>query len=93
MIVTSRTLGDTGLAERLARALAPRLSEAALDRAEAALRTEAARSGVVLERDGDGARRRLGSTDPGAVAREAGTLETPADPWLAPALATLRRRP
>lgn len=93
MIVTSRMEGDAGLGERLARALAPRLSEAALDRAEAALRAEAARSGVALEREGDGARRRLGSSDPEAVAREAGTLDTPADPWLAPALATLRRRP
>ncbi|MEW6257118.1 MAG: hypothetical protein AB1592_14285 [Pseudomonadota bacterium] len=93
MIVTAKTEGEAGLAARLERALGPRLVEAALERAEAALTAEAARAGVVLEQEGAGTRRRLGTSDPAAVARETGTLATPADPWLIPALAGLRRRP
>ncbi|WP_127090133.1 hypothetical protein [Aquabacter cavernae] len=92
MILLSRSTGDAGLGERLARALAPRLTQAALDRAEAALSAEAVRAGIVLEREAAGDRRRLGSTDPAAVARETGTLSAEARPWLAPALALLRRR-
>ncbi|MEW6121362.1 MAG: hypothetical protein AB1698_02020 [Pseudomonadota bacterium] len=92
MIVTSHAEGDAGLAERLARVLAPRLTQAALNRAEATLAAEAARAGIVLEREADGDRRRLGSTDPAAVARETGGLSAEADPWLAPGLALLRRR-
>lgn len=92
MIVTSLAMGDAGLAERLVRTLAPRLTQAALDRAEDALAAEVARAGVVLEREPDGARRRIGSTDPAAVSRETGHLSQEASPWLAPALAALRRR-
>lgn len=93
MIVTSRAEGEAGLAARLERALAPRLVEAGLDRAEAVLTAEAARAGIALERAETDTRRRLGSTDPKAVARETGTLETPPDPWLVPALGAVRRRP
>lgn len=92
MNIMPRTQGEAGLAERLARVLAPRLMQAALDRAEATLAAEAARAGIVLEREADGARRRLGSTNPAAVARETGGLSAEAEPWLAPGLALLRRR-
>ncbi len=42
--------------------------------------------GTPLDRTGEGARREIGASDPVFVARELGTLETDAAPWLAPSL-------
>ncbi|MEP9379730.1 hypothetical protein ABLE91_23670 [Aquabacter sp. CN5-332] len=92
MIVTTRITGIEGLAQRLDAALAPRLASDAVDAAASALAAEAARAGVSVDRAGQGATRRVGSADPEAVARETGTLTLPPAPWLAPALAALRRR-
>ncbi|MFG1423911.1 hypothetical protein [Roseixanthobacter liquoris] len=84
--------GLDGLARRLEAAFAARLAEQAV---EAAARDLAARlapalgypPSVIVE----GAARRVGTDDPAAVARETGTLARPANPWLAPVLAELRR--
>lgn len=92
MIVSATLTGVEGLAERIARALAPRLAEDAVAAAAVALTTAAAREGVTLEAQAGDGGVRLGTDDPEAVAREAGTLEQPADPWLQPALSGMRRR-
>lgn len=39
-----------------------------------------------LDLGGEGARREIGASDPASIAREFGTLETDAAPWLAPSL-------
>ncbi|TCT07626.1 hypothetical protein [Aquabacter spiritensis] len=92
MRIFARATGLDGLAGRLDAALAPRLSAAARTEAADALAAAAARAGVAVTRQAVGARLRVGSADPAAVARETGTHATPAAPWLAPALAALRRR-
>lgn len=92
MIVTTRITGIEGLARRLDAALAPRLAADAVDTAAAALGAEAGREGVAVHMEGQGPIRRVGSAEPEAVARETGTLSLPPAPWLAPALAALRRR-
>lgn len=92
MIVSATLTGAEGLAERIARALTPRLAEDAVAAAAAALTAAAAREGVTLEAQAGDGGVRLGTDDPEAVAREAGTLEQPADPWLQPALSGMRRR-
>ena len=91
MIVSATLTGVEGLAERIARALTPRLAEDAVAAAAAAL-TAAAREGATLEAQAGDGGVRLGTDDPEAVARETGTLEQPADPWLQPALSGMRRR-
>jgi hypothetical protein len=42
------------------------------------------------EQQGEGARRSIGVSDPASIAREFGTLEQDANPWLAPSLPTAR---
>ncbi|MFG1464245.1 hypothetical protein V5F77_15245 [Xanthobacter sp. DSM 24535] len=84
--------GLDGLARRLESSFAPRLAEQAV---EDAARDLAARLAPALGRPADiraqGASRLVGTDDPAAVARETGTLAKPAEPWLAPVLAELRR--
>lgn len=93
MIISARVTGAEGLADRLQRALAPRLSAAAVTRAADAITLAAAREGVVLEVEAEGAGLRIGTGDPQAILRETGTLDQPAEPWLQPLLSGLRRRP
>lgn len=84
--------GLDGLASRLAAQFAPRLAEQAVD---GAARDLAARLAPGLGLPADiralGQARLVGTDDPAAVARETGTLARPAEPWLAPVLAELRR--
>lgn len=84
--------GLDGLASRLAAQFAPRLAEQAVDGAARDLAARLA-PGLGLPADirAQGQARLVGTDDPAAVARETGTLARPAEPWLAPVLAELRR--
>ncbi|WP_029003705.1 hypothetical protein [Azorhizobium doebereinerae] len=90
LIATARLSGLDGLAARLQARLSQDRVEAALDAAAAALAgAAAARLGAPPQVEAAPGRRTVGSADPAAVARETGGLATPADPWLAPALAAV----
>lgn len=86
-----RLTGADLLARRLTARLGP-LTERGIARAAAAVSAQCAEQGVTATIAADGAGVRVGSTDADAVRRETGTLDTPPDPWLTPALARLRRR-
>ncbi len=67
------------------------LKQAVVDAASEALRDELHRHANVAVAVADhGERRAVGSADPVAAAREFGTLEQPASPWLAPLLPLVR---
>jgi len=86
-----RLTGADLIARRLTARLAP-LTERGIARAAAAVSEEFAARGVAATIAADGTGVQVGSTDADAVRRETGTLDTPPDPWLTPALARLRRR-
>ncbi|OYX14290.1 MAG: hypothetical protein B7Z15_04465 [Rhizobiales bacterium 32-66-8] len=86
-----RLTGADRLAHRLAARL-PLLQEQGIAQAARAVAEQCAEAGVSPTIRADGAGLRVGSADAAAVRRETGTLDTPPDPWLAPALARLRRR-
>lgn len=93
MIVSAQMEGADGLADRLFRTLAPRLTTQAVTSAADVIARAAAQEGVMVEVQATGDAVRIGTDDPQAVAREIGTLEAPATPWLQPLLSGLRRRP
>jgi len=86
-----RLTGADRLARRLTARLAP-VTERGIARAAAAVSAQVSEQGVAATIAADGSTVRVGSTDAAAVQRETGTLDTPPDPWLTPALARLRRR-
>lgn len=91
MIISARLSGLDGLAARLAQRLPAARVAAALDAAAATLAHAAAANlghAPTIQATADA--RMVGSTAPAAVARETGTLTTPPDPWLAPAVAALK---
>lgn len=90
MNFSARPLGVDGLADRLAQRLSA-ARVAALDAAAASLAAAAAhRLGRAPTLTATADARQVGSADPAAVARETGTLATPPDPWLLPAVAALK---
>ncbi len=91
MMFSARTLGLDGLGERLAARLSPARVATALDAAAARLaRAAEARLGAPPTVRATPGLRLVGSGDPAAVARETGTLATPPDPWLGPAVAEVK---
>ena len=91
MNFSARPMGLDGLADRLARRLPTASVAVALDSAAARLAAAAAaRLGHAPTITATAAARFVGSADPAAVARETGTLHSPPDPWLLPAVAALK---
>jgi hypothetical protein len=95
MKLSASVHGADAIGRRLA-ALADAAATAAADAATEVLFQELERvrrreGFAPLVRDGAGTRRRIAAPDPVAIAREEGTLEEPAAPWLAPVLPGARR--
>ncbi len=91
MILSARITGLEGLAARLQRRVPTAPVGAALDATAARLaRVAATKLGRAPTIEATAHARRVGSIDPAAVARETGTLATPPDPWLLPAVAALK---
>jgi hypothetical protein len=73
-------------------AVAAPAAQAAVDALAATIEETRRANGLAapLERQGEGARHVVGISDAASIAREFGTLEQDAAPWLAPSLPTAR---